>query len=134
MGKESGNMKRDMVCIICPNSCEMRVVYDDRTLDVEGNKCSRGKDFAIKEIRNPMRSICSTVRTIFEELPRIPVKTDGEVPRDMTFRVMDEINNVVIDRILSTGDIVLENVLDLNINVVLTADMKYLIKGEFGVG
>jgi len=127
-------MKRDMVCIICPNSCEMTVIYDDSTLEVEGNKCSRGRDFAIKEIRNPMRSICSTVRTTFKELPRIPVKTDGEVPLNMIFEVMDEINNVVVDRILCTGSIVLENVLGLNINVVLTADMKYLIKGEFGVG
>jgi len=134
INKESGNVKRDMVCIICPNSCEMIVKYDDSNIEVKGNKCSRGRDFAIKEIRNPMRSICSTVRTVFEELPRIPVKTDGEVPLNMTFQVMDKINNVVVDRILSTGDIVLENVLGLNVNVVLTSDMLYLIKGKFGAG
>jgi len=111
----------------------MTVIYDDSTLEVEGNKCLRGREFAIKEIRNPMRSICSTVRTIFEELPRVSVKTDGEIPLNMTFQVMDKINNVVVDKILSTGEIVIENVLGLNVNVVLTADMKYLIKGEFGI-
>ena len=36
---------------------------------------------------------------------------------------MKQINEVTVDHILSTGDVVIENVLGLNVDVIVTSDI-----------
>ena len=47
--------QREIVCIVCPNSCVMQVDTQTSPISISGNKCSKGKEFAEKEITNPVR-------------------------------------------------------------------------------
>lgn len=60
---------REMTCITCPNGCTLQIEEVEGILHVTGNKCKRGEAFAIAELTHPMRTICSTVRTIYPEVP-----------------------------------------------------------------
>lgn len=119
---------KKLTCIVCPNGCELTVEKNKEEWVVTGNLCARGKDFAINEITNPKRSICSTVKTIYNEIPRLPVRTDGEIPLKDIFPLMKLLSTVVIDHSVHSGEIIIENVLNTGVNVISTSDMSYLLQ------
>ena len=68
----------ELVCIVCPRGCRINVENGV----VSGNGCKRGEAFALSEMTCPMRTVCSTVATTFEDYPVLPVRTNGEIPKD----------------------------------------------------
>lgn len=120
----------NVTCILCPNGCSLTIEKVGQEYEVKGYKCPKGREFAINEITNPRRSICSTIKTTFEKVPRLPVKTNGEVPLEDIFNVMVEINSKFIDKPVHVGDVVIENVAGTGINVIATSDLYYLLGEE----
>lgn len=112
-----------MTCIVCPNGCSLKVEEKDGKWEVSGNQCKRGETFAVEEMTHPMRTICSTVRTVFAEIPVIPVRVSAEIPKERIFDVMNQINQVTAGRIYSSGEPVIENVLGLGVDVIVTSDI-----------
>lgn len=120
----------NLTCIICPNGCNLTVDMIDNKWIVNGNMCPKGREFAINEMTNPKRSICSTVKTIYEEIPRLSVRTDGEVPKDKIFDIMNEINKVCLKKKVHNGDVIIEDILGTGVNIIATSDMYLWIMGE----
>ena len=114
--------ERLLTCIVCPRGCQMKVALSDdgKVEKVEGNFCKRGVTYANDECTNPRRTVTSTVRCKSGAV--VAVKTDCTVPKDMMFRVMEEINKTVAEDKLKIGDIIIENVCDTGANVVATAN------------
>ena len=76
------NTVQEMTCIVCPNGCRLQVMEKDGKIEVTGATCKKGVAFAENELKNPTRSIASTVKTIFPDCPYVSVKTDGELPKE----------------------------------------------------
>lgn len=112
---------QEMTCIVCPNGCRLQVVEKDGKIEVTGATCKKGVAFAENELRNPTRSIASTVKTIFSDCPYVSVKTDGELPKGQIMQAMEQINAVTLKERLPIGGIVLEDV--FGVNIVVTSDM-----------
>lgn len=120
---------KEMTCIVCPNGCRLTVSETENGIQVEGNRCKRGYNFAVSEIKHPMRTICSTVKTIFKNVPVVPVRVSKEIPKEKIFDIMKEINKVVVKNKLGTGDVVIKNVLGLDADIIITSD---ILKGDNG--
>ena len=88
-----------------------------------GNSCPRGKEFAISEMTAPKRTICSVVKTVFEGVPVLPVRVSEDIPKEKIFDVMREINSVLLTERIGRGDVVIENVLGLGVDVISTSDL-----------
>ena len=44
-------MIKDLICIECPRSCVLRVCVEScRVVRVSGEKCPKGKDYAVSEV------------------------------------------------------------------------------------
>lgn len=114
---------KEFVCIVCPRGCSLKVSEKDGTFTVEGNSCKRGKDFAVAEMTSPVRTICSTVKTVFPDVPAVPVRVSSDIPKERIFDVMKEIKAVVLDRKIGRGDTVIGNVLGLGVDVICTSDI-----------
>lgn len=114
----------EMVCIVCPIGCSLKVEVNGEQILVEGNQCKRGETFAINEIKNPTRTLTTTVRTIFQEMPLLPVRTDGEIPKEKIFEAMEVLNKVIITQRVKCGDIIVEDILGSGCNVIATATIK----------
>ena len=71
----------------------------------------------------PKRTICSTVKTVFADVPVLPVRVSADIPKDKIFDVMREINSVTLDKRISGGDAVIENVLGLGVDVISTSNV-----------
>ena len=121
---------KELICIVCPNGCRITVDNIDGEWIIKGNLCPKGKEFAINEMINPKRSICSTVKTSYDKMPRLPVKTDGEIPKCKIFDIIEEINKININHKIHSGEIIIEDVLGTGINIVATSDMYLWIEEE----
>lgn len=112
---------KKLVCIVCPNSCELEITETESGISVSGNKCKRGVSFATDEMTAPKRTISSVVKTAFSSVPVLPVRVSAEIPKEKIFDVMKEINRVTVKKRLKRGDIVIKNVLSLGVDVIATS-------------
>jgi len=114
---------KKLTCIVCPNGCQLSIEKEKEEWIVTGHLCPRGKDFAINEMINPKRSICSTVKTAYKDVPRLPVRTDGEIPIQDIFPLMKLLSTVVINHPVHNGEVIIENLLNTGVNIIATSDM-----------
>ncbi len=114
---------KELVCIVCPRGCTMKIEEKDGAYQVSGNFCKRGEKFAKTEMTEPMRTICTTVRTSFEDVPVLPVRVSSDIPKNKIFDVMKKINETTVTERISRGDKVIENVLGLGVDVIATSDI-----------
>ncbi|WP_027632693.1 DUF1667 domain-containing protein [Clostridium hydrogeniformans] len=115
-------MERELICIVCPRGCRLKVNVDEKT--VTGNSCKRGEIYGINEVTSPVRVITSTVKINGAALRMLPVKTDGAIPKDLNFKCMEEIAKVEVEAPIKVGQVVIENVLGTGINVVAARTLK----------
>ncbi|QDW73158.1 DUF1667 domain-containing protein [Lachnospiraceae bacterium KGMB03038] len=116
--------KIQMTCIICPNGCQMTVEAEDgEVMDVEGNRCMRGYIYAQKEITDPTRTVTTTLEVEGGILPRVSVKTAGEIPKEKIMDCMEQIKNLKVQAPVRIGDILLTNVADTGTNLVATVNV-----------
>ena len=114
---------KELVCIVCPRGCRMQVAEENGNLTITGNGCKRGAAFAESEWRDPRRTICTTVRTAFPDVPVLPVRVSAEIPKGRIFDVMREINRVTLTTRAGRGEVVLKNVLGLGADVIATSNI-----------
>jgi CxxC motif-containing protein len=106
----------ELICIVCPRSCRITVNGDEIT----GFSCKRGQAFAKSEMTAPMRSVTTTVATVFPDYPVLPVRTDGEIPKKDIGALMELVKCLCVDKKLKCGDIVAEKILGLDVNLIAT--------------
>lgn len=109
---------KELICVLCPNGCRLRVEKTAEGITVTGNRCGRGKDFAEAEITNPVRTVTTTVRTVFPETPVLPVRTDGEIPKGKIRDLIEAVNGITVAEPIGIGEAVLKDALGLGINVI----------------
>ena len=114
-------MKKEFTCIVCPRGCRLAI---DENNEVTGNTCPRGKAYAISEVTNPVRNIASSVRVSNREDLLVSVKTSNPIPKGKIFEVMDEINKISVEAPTHIGDVVIKNVLGLDVDIVITKEIK----------
>lgn len=111
----------EITCIVCPRGCPLVAERVGDSITVTGNKCKKGMTFAVEELTNPQRTICSTVKTVFPKAPVLPVRVSSDIPKSKIFDVMKEINGIVVTERIRRGDAVIKNVLGLNVDVIATS-------------
>lgn len=118
--------KHDIVCIVCPVGCRLEVTEPD-TKDgeytVTGNKCPRGEKYGKKELINPTRVLPTTVKINNGFLNRLPVRTNGEIPKGKIFEAMEVINNTVVEAPIKMGDVIIPDILGTGVDVVASRSM-----------
>ena len=117
--------KRELTCICCPLGCQITVTLEDgKVVDITGNTCKRGYDYAGKEVTNPTRIVTSTVVVNNGKKERVSCKTQNDIPKDKIFEVMKEINGIRKEAPVHIGDILLENVAGTEVNIVSTGNVE----------
>lgn len=113
-------MLRTFTCIMCPQGCEINATGDAAPYTVSGNKCPRGRAYVEQELVNPMRNIATSILVDGGELPLASVRLTAPIPKARIFDVMAEIRAVRRPAPVHEGDVVIENVLGLGSNVIVT--------------
>lgn len=112
---------KELTCIICPRGC--RLTIDDNN-NVSGNFCPRGKEYAISELTNPVRTITSSIRVTNREDTLVSVKTSGPIPKGKIFDVMKEIDKLGVEAPTEIGQIAKKDILGLGVDIIITKNIK----------
>ncbi|HBE05579.1 MAG TPA: molybdopterin oxidoreductase [Firmicutes bacterium] len=116
---------RQIVCIQCPQGCTLRAekLGTVPSYEITGNKCPRGRAYAIKELTNPSRTLTTTVATIFSDCPLVSVRTDGDIPLRDVFRAMQELNSYRAKKRLHPGEVMIADLAGTGVALLATSDM-----------
>ena len=116
-------MTKELVCIVCPRSCRMTITSDGDELVVTGNTCKRGKEFAVSEMTDPRRTVCTTVRPALPLIPALPVRVSGPIPKNRIFDLMHEVNRITVSKRLGREEVVVPNILNLGVDLIATSNI-----------
>lgn len=107
----------ELVCIVCPRGCHLKV---DGELNVTGNFCPRGAEYAKAELTHPTRVVTSTVRIEGGAYRRCPVKTSAPIPKEKIPLLMKELALLTVEAPVKIGDVVVHDILGLGSDLVVT--------------
>ncbi len=119
-----GERLEKLVCIVCPNGCEIEVRLDGGKIkSIQGNLCPRGIDYVRKELLSPQRNIASTIEVSGGVIPLVSVKSSKEVPKNRIMDVMDAIAGVRVRAPIKVGDILVEDAAGTGVDILATKNV-----------
>ena len=120
-------MTRELICIGCPMGCRLTAEIEAGVVThVTGNTCRRGEEYAKKECVAPMRTVTGTVALRggrLPVLPVLPVRTNGEVPKEKVLAVADALRRATAQAPIHAGDVVLRDVCGTGMDVIAVKSM-----------
>ncbi len=119
--------EKEITCIVCPIGCKILVKTDGKHIkNLDGNKCKRGIDYAEHEALDPRRMLTTSVFVDGGEWPLVSVKSTKPVPKEKIFNVLKEIRKTKVNAPVKSGQRILNNVANTDINIVATKIVKKL--------
>ena len=117
--------KKSMICIICPNSCQLEVEYDEQhKISVNSSLCNKGEEYARNEILSPVRMLTSSVKVKSGQLPLASVRTSKPIPKDKIREAMAVIRKLEVSAPVQINQVLLTNLLNLGVDLVATRDVE----------
>lgn len=113
--------RKSITCITCPIGCRISIDIADGEYVFSGNKCRKGEEFAKTELTAPFRSLTTTVRTAFPNV--LPVRTNGEVPKEKIFEIIRELSGIIITEKIGIGETVAANIAGTGCDIIATGDL-----------
>ncbi len=126
-----GEERRRVTCIVCPLGCEATVtIKNGRVIKVENLECPRGEDYVLKEIEAPTRDFFTTVQVRGARIPVCPVRATQPVPKEKLLDCSKELAKITVDAPIKIGDVIVENLLGLGIDIIATRNLEQMEKKE----
>ena len=102
----------------------LEVTHEGKTVvDLNGNSCKYGAEYAECEIIDPRRMVTTTVRIKGGIYPLIPVYTEFPFPKPQIFELLAKLRQLELEAPVKGRYVVLENALGSGINVVTSRHM-----------
>ena len=117
-----GSDVKQLTCIICPISCRVSVLQTDSGFEFSGNRCGRGVEFAELELTAPRRQLTTTVRTVFPDMPVLPVRTSGEVPKRIIPGIIKALAEITVTERIGIGGTVAPDILGSGCDIIATSN------------
>jgi len=116
-------MDKNLICIVCPIGCRLKVTGTPDDLKVSGYKCEKGITYAHDEIKNPLRMICTTAKITGGIHDIIPVKTDRPIPDKYKLDVVTAVKKICLKSPVRMGDVIIADLFGTGVNIVAERDM-----------
>lgn len=123
-------MLKEMICIVCPIGCRLTVDDSSGTIEVSGNTCPRGKQYAINELSNPTRTLTTTVEIENAIYHQLPVISTSPIPLDKIKETMLLLKGVKVKAPIYEKDIIVNNIFNLRIDIIASRDMKEIKEND----
>ena len=117
---------KDIRCIICPTGCLVHVENINGELIIEGHSCKRGEEYAREEFVSPKRILTTTMQIENGFLPLVPVRSDNPILKDKLEDALEQIARTKTKAPIKMGDVLIENILGLGINIIASRDLQKL--------
>jgi len=112
---------KKLYCETCPKGCLLTIMSSGTGMLIDGNGCLKGYDFAEEWMDKPVRTLTTTIRTNFPDIPVISVKSEAPIEKKALTDAINEINAKVVDTELGCGDTVIEDVAGTGVRIIVTS-------------
>ena len=116
-------MNKKLMCVLCPNSCSLKIEYDEKTrqiISVKGNKCKRGIGFAEQEINDPMRTLTFSVLVENGSLPLVSTRSKKPIRLSQIFETAAKLKKICLQAPVNLGDVIYK---DDNCKIIATKNI-----------
>ena len=110
--------KHKLLCIVCPEGCEMEVQENGDDFIFSEGICRRGQDYARQEIVNPCRVLTTTVRLFEGKSAMLPVRTADSIPKNKIEEAMQQIASITVNAPVKLGQIICADIAGSGIPLV----------------
>ncbi|UCG68930.1 MAG: DUF1667 domain-containing protein [Thermoplasmata archaeon] len=118
-------MGSEITCIICPIGCKVVIHQKGGIITkIEGHQCKKGIEYGKEELLDPKRTLTTSIIVKDGELPLVSVKSDRSIPKVRLFDVMDAISEIEVHAPVKIGDVLVENVVGLEVDIVATKNVR----------
>ena len=107
----------ELTCIMCPVGCSLKVEKVGDEVVVTGNRCPRGAEYGKNEATCPKRMVTTVVKT---KNGTVCLKTDNSIDKRLIDDCLRLTKTLKISKNIKLGDIVAKNVLETDVNLVVT--------------
>jgi CxxC motif-containing protein len=125
--------EKEITCIVCPIGCKILVKTDGTSFEIlKGNKCKKGIDYAGHEALDPRRMLTTSILVLNGKWPLVSVKSSESVPRKKIFSILHEIKKIKLEAPIESGEVVIRNIADTDIDIIATKTVKKIVKSSIG--
>ena len=118
------SVKKEVVCVVCPSGCIVNIEYKgNEVVQIIGNKCKKGVEFAKEEAIDPKRILTTTLGIDSINFRRIPVRSNKPVSRDKILNITREIKRIKVKPAIKMGDVIAKNFMDTGIDIIASMDI-----------
>lgn len=122
-------MVSKLICTVCPKGCEIIILEKDGGKhEIYKNKCEKGKEYVLQEIKNPLRIFTTTVKVKGGNLSRIAVRSKEPVPKDIVVKLIKPLRKIEVTAPINKGDIIVKNILGLDIDIVASRSISSMMQ------
>ena len=111
-------------CIVCPRGCRLSITTLGSVVEVSGHACPKGVTYGTQEATAPLRLLTTTVRTTYQHLSRLAVKSTREVPLGDILSLMRHVDCLCLDHPVRCGEVVARDLGGLGVDLVATDDLE----------
>ncbi|WP_129408474.1 DUF1667 domain-containing protein [Marinitoga lauensis] len=124
----SQNLVKELTCVRCPLGCKVKIEYTKEleVLNISGNKCPRGREYAIQEISDPHRILVTSIKVKKGKYLLASVKTTDAIPLRLFDEAMKIIEKLEVEAPVKRGDIIIKNFLETGTNLIVTRSVERL--------
>ena len=117
-------MKRELICIGCPMGCHLiATVENNEVIEITGNTCPRGVEYARNECTNPVRILTTTVNIKGAMYPLLSVRTTMSIPKTMLKESVNYLREVQVKAPVQAGQVIVKNILNTGADIIATKSL-----------
>lgn len=119
------NEVRHLTCIKCPIGCQLEVTLENgEVIQVKGNECIRGEQYAKIECVRPTRTLTSILPVVNGVEEMVSVKSSREIPKELLLDAMKLLRGLKVEAPIQIGDVILVNILNTGVDLIATKAVK----------
>ena len=103
-------MKRTLTCILCPNGGTLYAQPTQDGIQVSGNSCKRGREYAVTECTAPKRTLTAVMRVSNRPNTMVSIKTAAPIPKESMMDAIKLLHNTCVCAPIRIGDVLVQDV------------------------
>lgn len=113
---------REIVCIVCPNGCRMKVFIDEqnRVTHVDNALCRNGRSYAESEVQYPMRGLTSTIKVKGGTIPLVSVRSNKPIPKEKIQEAVRTLKKIELTAPVDFHQVVVSDILGTGADIITT--------------
>ena len=116
-------MDNQFICKNCEKQCVLDIDEYEGSIEVTGNQCSDGINYAMKEKDNTKGILTTLVRIKGGRISVLPVKSSMPIERKIWLECSKALSRIYVGIPVKIGDVICKNILNTGVDIVSTKNV-----------